>query len=222
MLPVRKSARSKPVTFEPFLLGAEAEPDDGAWYVYLFALTDCSAFKIGFTCNPLQRITTFSRRYFERFELRQSQLLNVHTNDDARALEAALKTALAPHRMAAPEWIPAEAGGQTEWFSAVYFGDAEERMRASNALRTLSQPISAFEHFHGILGRTTDAFERWAATQAQLVCELREAAVRGYAVRDHGASLRDWLDAYGHFDLPLYAQSPDTLEFVKQAAYSRG
>ena len=39
-----------------------------AWYVYLFALTDCSAFKVGFSCNPFQRIHTFSRRYYERFD----------------------------------------------------------------------------------------------------------------------------------------------------------
>ena len=37
------------------------------WCVYLLALTDCSAFKIGFSCNLLQRLYSFSHRYFERF-----------------------------------------------------------------------------------------------------------------------------------------------------------
>ena len=50
---------------------------DSSWFVYLFALTDCSAFKVGFSCNPFQRIHTFSRRYYERFDVRQSLLLRL-------------------------------------------------------------------------------------------------------------------------------------------------
>ena len=50
---------------------------DPAWFVYLFALTDCSAFKVGFSCNPFQRIHAFCRRYYERFDVRQSLLLRL-------------------------------------------------------------------------------------------------------------------------------------------------
>src|SRR5688500_235229 len=73
-------------------------------FVYLFALADCSAFKVGFSNNPLQRIYTFSRRYFERFDLHQSQVLQLVTGDDARAAEAALKTELAEFRAESPSW----------------------------------------------------------------------------------------------------------------------
>lgn len=61
--------------------------DDPSWFVYLLALADYSAFKVGFSCNPLQRIFSFSRRYFECFDLRQSRLLRLG-RPMARALSA--------------------------------------------------------------------------------------------------------------------------------------
>ena len=104
--------------------------NEPAWFVYLFALTDCSAFKVGFSCNPFQRIHTFSRRYYERFDVGQSLLLRLDTEADARAIEATLKRELAEFRAESPAWVPLEAGGQTEWFSAVQFGRAEQRLRS--------------------------------------------------------------------------------------------
>ena len=73
-----------------------------AWFVYLIALTDCTAFKVGFSSNPLQRIHSFNRRYFERFDLRESRLLPLPDCDGARAVEAVIKTELADCRMDMP------------------------------------------------------------------------------------------------------------------------
>ena len=68
---------------EPALLGTHdaISGHSRSWFVYLLALTDCSGFKVGFSCNPLQRIHTFSRRYFERFDLHGSLLLELETED---------------------------------------------------------------------------------------------------------------------------------------------
>ena len=79
--------------------------NDLAWFVYLFALADCSAFKVGFSCNPLQRIHCFSRRYFERFDLGQSRLLRLDTEAQARAIEMDLKHALAEFRCGLPQFV---------------------------------------------------------------------------------------------------------------------
>src|SRR5688572_29166122 len=116
----RRSQAANPVPpIEPFLLDPTVELDPlQPWFVYLFALSDYSAFKVGFSCSPLQRICTFTRRYFERFDLSQSIVLQVPRNDVARSLEAAVKAELASHRTQAPEWVAREAGGHTEWFSA--------------------------------------------------------------------------------------------------------
>jgi hypothetical protein len=200
-----------------FLLDSrEQAGTDESWFVYLFALTDCSAFKVGFSCNPLQRIWSFSRRYFERFDLSQSVLLRVEECGTARALEAVLKTELASHRAAAPTWVPAEAGGHTEWFSAVYFGDAEARLHA-NAAASMNV-VRAFDLFRADLVHVCLSFEPWALMQAQRACDAWSHAQRGYPIREPLTSLRDWLDAYRYFDVPLFVDEPEILAYVKQSA----
>jgi hypothetical protein len=209
--------------FPDFLFGDEEQrADSRAWFVYLFALADCSAFKVGFSCSPLQRICTFSRRYFERFDLSQSVLLKLPQCELARAMESALKTELASYRTDAPSWVPMEAGGHTEWFSAVYFAEAEARLHASVATHDTGLipglVANAFEFFRVELERVSTSFEPWARSQAKRNCDAWSSAQRGYMVRDHSASLRDWFDAYRYFDVPLFADDPATLEFVRTSA----
>lgn len=197
---------------DPFLIQIEEQhAGHRSWFVYLFALSDCSTFKVGFSCNPLQRICTFSRRYFERFDLTQSVVLDVQRCESARALETALKTELASHRAEAPAWIPSQAGGHTEWFSAVYLDDAMTRLHSTGV------PIGAFDLFLHELTQARSSFESWARSEAFRVSEDREFANRGYIVRDRRAGLRDWLDAYRYFDLPLFADEPEVLAFVRQS-----
>jgi hypothetical protein len=205
---------------EPVLLGTH-DAISGAsrsWFVYLFALTDCSGFKVGFSCNPLQRIHTFSRRYFERFDVYQSWLLELDAEADARAVEATLKTELAEFRSEAPVWVPMEAGGHTEWFSAVHFATAEERLRSFQRVLEIARLGSASDFFRSELGRVSASFESWAVSQAHFVggrvSSVRE--LRGSI--DAARSLRDWLDAYRYFDLPLFVDDPAVLQFVRAAA----
>jgi hypothetical protein len=194
---------------------------DPAWFVYLFALTDCTAFKVGFSCNPLQRIHTFSRRYYERFDLAESRLLRLGTEADARAIEAALKTELAEFRADAPSWVPVEAGGHTEWFAAMHFTRAEERLRSFLDDAGSSLVIDAAGYIREELERFSGSFEPWAWSQAQQVCD---ASASVYTLRSAlvlADSLRDWLDAYGFFNLPLFADDPAVLSFVTNTARLR-
>jgi hypothetical protein len=201
---------------EPFFLEAEDQSGAGRpWFVYLIALTDCSAFKVGFSCNPLQRICTFTRRYYERFDLSQSVLVELPHCEAARAVEAIVKAEFAAHRAEAPAWVPMEAGGHTEWFSAVYFGEAEARVRAC---APHAQVSSAFEVFRAQLDSLRTPFEAWAASQGQRALDSWSSAQRGYAVRDQVSPLRDWLDAYRYFDLPLFVDEPCVLELIRQSA----
>lgn len=191
----------------------------GCWFVYLFALTDCSAFKVGFSCNPLQRIFTFSRRYFERFDLGQSLLLQLPSCADARAVEAALKTELAEVRADSPAWIPLEAGGHTEWFSAVYFSQAEARLRSFLQAHEPARVLNASDYVHAELQRMSRTFEQWSFAQARQVCELRSAMAAGHQqAADPARSLRDWLDAYRCFHIPLFEDDREVLEFVVNTA----
>lgn len=189
---------------------------DPAWFVYLLSLADCSAFKVGFSCNPLQRIHTFSRRYYERFDLGQSLLLRLETEAQARAVELALKHELAVFRTDSPEWVPAEAGGQTEWFVAVQFPYAGERLRAFG-----SSVLDAAGYMRAELERMSGQFEPWAWSQAQQVCDASASPYTTRAACALADSLRDWLDAYRYFDLPLYADDPAVLAFVTNTARLR-
>jgi hypothetical protein len=189
---------------------------DPTWFVYLFALADCSAFKVGFTCNPLQRIYCFSRRYYERFDLDQSRLLRLEAEADARAIEATLKCELAEFRSDSPEWVPAEAGGHTEWFAAPQFGRAEQRLRS--LATEVERMTDAAGYFRGELERMSGSFEPLAMSQAQQVCD---ATASPYTLRSAftiADSLRDWLDAYRFFDVPLFSDDPEVGRFVSSTA----
>jgi hypothetical protein len=193
---------------------------DGSWFVYVFALSDCSAFKVGFSCNPFQRIFTFSPRYFERFDLQQSMLLRLSDCDEARAVEAALKSALAQFRTDAPTWIPREAGGHTEWFGATHLDDAEERLQSFQA-DDPTQVTDPAVFIHDELGRRVSYFEPWAWSQAQHVYNCwaeRGSVAGGYIPLQSVRSLRDWLDAYHFFDIPLFTDDPAVRQFVMNSA----
>jgi hypothetical protein len=188
----------------------------GSWFVYLFALMDCSAFKVGFSCNPLQRIYSFSHRYFEYFDLHQSVLLPLEDCGSARAIEAALKKEFAEFRAACPGWVPTAAGGQTEWFSAVYFRPAEQRLRSFLQQDAASQLLRAADHFQDELGRLASSFELWAWSQAQQLSDIR--STKDWRGREQAlGSLRDWLDAYRYFDIALFTDDPAVREFMSGA-----
>jgi T5orf172 domain len=174
-------------------------------FVYLLALTDCTAFKVGFTCNPLQRIHGFSRRYFEHFDLQQSQILALEHAAAARAVETRLKHELAPHRSQAPAWLPEAAGGHTEWFSAVHFTDALALVEGHAAASDDARCLSAFALLRGELLRRCREFEIWAWQSAlELAGQQLHTANAAHAA----SALRDWLDAYRYCDVPLFLDDP--------------
>jgi len=192
--------------------------NDPAWFVYLFALSDCSAFKVGFSCNPFQRIHTFSRRYYERFDVAQSLLLRLDAEAKARAIEATLKSELAVSRTDSPDWVPLDAGGHTEWFSAVQFGSADERLRSFLVEHEGSYVMDAGTYIRGELQRLSGSFEPWAWSQAQQACDASGSAYTLGSALAIAESLRDWLDAYRFFDVPLFTDDPAVLEFVGSIA----
>ena len=188
--------------------------NEPAWFVYLFALADCSAFKVGFSCNPLQRIHCFSRRYYERFDLDQSRLLRLETEAAARSIEATLKHELAEFRSESPSWVPVEAGGHTEWFAAVHLWRAEDRLRSF----VDGAVIDAAGYFRGELERMSGSFEPLAMSQAQQVCEATASPYTLKSALTIADSLRDWLDAFRFFDVPLFIDDPQARQFVSSTA----
>jgi len=128
-------------------------------------------------------------------------------------VEGALKSALAEFRIAAPLWIPREAGGHTEWFSAVHFANAIAQLHS--ALKEYSGQLLDLSAFiRGELERSLLSFEPWACDQAQRIFDDAVSISLGYEPTVASHSLRDWLDAYRFFDLPLFRDDPEALEHV--------
>ena len=195
---------------EPILFASNGTD---SWYVYMLSSQDCTTFKVGFSCNPLQRIYTFNRRFYEWFDLGQSLVLRVDTERQARAVESELKNLLAASRIDCPDWVSSDAGGDTEWFSAVEFVEGETFLRAL-AVDDAKRIVVADEYIRDRLRRMSGAFEFWASDYALRLQNDTESVSLGYARTVAVEPLRDWLDAYRYFTIPLFTDDAATLSFV--------
>jgi hypothetical protein len=85
-------------------------------YVYVLPCDGEDLLKLGFTRDPLQRLRTLHRRYFDFFDLDAGFLVQTDSVRDARAIERRWAARLIEHRAAMPLTIAAGAGGDTEWY----------------------------------------------------------------------------------------------------------
>lgn len=117
----------------------------GRTYVYALPCRDEDVLKFGFSRDPLQRLQTLHRRYFEFFDLERALLIEVETLGDARRLERVLIERHASERVPAPLVIRAAAAGKTEWFRGVAASaDALMRDTAHDEGWTLHSPLAAW------------------------------------------------------------------------------
>jgi hypothetical protein len=192
--------------------------EQSCWFVYLLPLLDGSAFKVGFSSNPLQRIYSFSHRYYERFDFDHAVLLQMDSCARARSVEAALKKALAEFGADAPTWVPVEAGGHTEWFSSISFVQAEEQLRSFVKMVEPMRLIMVSDFIGSELTRLTSSFEEWALQQAHAVRDDMISVALGYEPTVSIKLLRDWFDAYRFFNIRLFRDDPAVLELVANSA----
>ncbi len=87
----------------------------GRCFVYVFPCTWEDHCKIGFSRDPLERLQSLHRRWFEFFDLDRALLVQTETVRDARDLELELRSPLSELRAPAPLAVRREAGGHTEW-----------------------------------------------------------------------------------------------------------
>lgn len=160
---------------------------DGQWFTYVFPCAWEDMGKIGFSRDPLGRITALHRRWFEFFDLEHGVLIESETQRDARDLELELRRPLVLHRSPAPLTVQERAGGKTEWVRganealvAAVAGLAER----GHAVYPLGPWLSA------MLLQRADRLHDWAAAQLPEEESLRH---RDPAVL---VALRDVLDAH--------------------------
>jgi hypothetical protein len=92
----------------------------GRAFVYVLPCRDEDLLKVGFSRDPLQRLQTLHRRFFDFFDLDRAFLIGTDHVRDARRIERQFLTAFAEQRSPAPLVVPDAAAGFTEWHRGVY------------------------------------------------------------------------------------------------------
>jgi hypothetical protein len=174
---------------------------DRCWFVYLLAATDCSAFKVGFSCNPLQRLYSFNHRYFETFDLAASKVLRVVNCDLAREYEANIKSTFSVYRTECPAWVR--------------FDDAQAQLARQSPNQAALEDLEALVRSELVDVRSY--FESWALAQGNKIVSARAPRERALAAAD-ARTLRDWLDAYRHFGIPIFVDDPEALQVLDALA----
>jgi len=157
--------------------------------------------KLGFSRDPLQRLQSLHRRWFEFFDIDRIALVETDAVRDARALETRFKREFAELNTTVPLTVAREAGGQGEWYRG-----AQARLGA--ALQSLAAAghvvhAPARQWLREQLVQRRELLYSW--TEAMLtVEELEHLAESTPAQR----AVRDALDACRAFDIPLSDSLP--------------
>jgi len=91
----------------------------GRTYVYLLPWREQDLLKIGFSRQPLVRMRSLHRRFFEVFDLDRGYLLETDRLAQARKIERDLIQRHADQRSPPPLVVPDAAAGYSEWFRGV-------------------------------------------------------------------------------------------------------
>ena len=84
-------------------------------FTYVFPCVWEDHCKVGFSRDPLSRLQSFHRRWFEFFDLDRIVLVASDSEREARDLELALRRPLKVHKAPMPLTVSRRAGGHTEW-----------------------------------------------------------------------------------------------------------
>jgi len=179
----------------------------GQSFAYVFPCHGEDILKLGFSRDPLDRIQTLHQRYFEFFDLDRAILIQTDRVREARAIEHALKVELALHNAPAPLVVQRKAGGHTEWYRG--------------ALAPVMDAAIAFEQQGYRIHRDVRAWMRDRLVERSSVLYHWSSQMLE-AIRGEGAAqdshrystplewtLRNALDAYRAFELPLEEFVPD-------------
>lgn len=101
----------------------------GRAFVYVAPCRNDTLLKIGFSRDPLQRLRSLQRRFFDFFDLDGGVLVATDRVAEARRLERHLLRMFAPYAALEPPSVPAAAAGGNEWFRGV----AEDAADAADA-----------------------------------------------------------------------------------------
>lgn len=170
-------------------------------FVYVAPCAYEDLLKLGHSRDPLRRLQSLHRRWFEFFAPERIVLVETDTVREARALELALKRQLVDWNAPVPLTVAREAGGHGEWFR----GAGGQLERAVRGLEEQGHRVHApaLSWLRDALQARGDLLYAW--TEAALsVDELELRAGPTPAQR----LVRDALDAYAAFGIGLEERLP--------------
>lgn len=176
----------------------------GRSYLYVAPLAWEDHLKLGFSRDPLQRLSSLHPRWFEAFDLDRVLLVQAETVRDARALELRLRRALIEHNAPPPLTVRETAGGFTEWYRGAYDVLADE-VRACSAAGHIV-PDSARGWLRDALLLRSDRLYAWSS--AALDADDFDAP---HVTQAHHRAVRDALDAYAALGIEVADQVPEAV-----------
>jgi Meiotically up-regulated gene 113 len=181
----------------------------GRCYLYVAPCVYEDLLKLGFSRDPLERLQSLHRRWFEAFDLDRTLLVETESVRDARALELGLRRELAQHNAPAPLTVEREAGGHSEWYRGAYDRLAEVVNELATGGHRVYVPARSWLR-QALLARS-ELLYSW--TQAML--SLDELELRAGATPSQRA-VRDVLDAFTALDIGLDERlSPEVLQWYR-------
>ncbi|WP_303636947.1 GIY-YIG nuclease family protein [Stenotrophomonas tuberculopleuritidis] len=176
---------------------------DGRVFAYVFPCAWEDYAKIGFSRDPLGRISALHRRWFEFFDLEAGALVEAESERDARDLELQLRAPFKAHRAPAPMTVQDKAGGRTEWvrganqaLAVAIDGLGEQGYRC--------YPLKPW--LRAALQLRMDRLHDWAAAQLPQEEGLRMPGGPGEV------ALRDTLDGYRALEIDPLPWLPDHVQ----------
>lgn len=170
-------------------------------FVYVAPCAYEDLLKLGHSRDPLQRLQSLHRRWFEFFAPERIALVETDTVREARAIELALQHELAEWNAPAPLTVLREAGGHGEWFRGA-------GARLEDAVRALEAQghrvhAPATDWLRAALRARSDLLHEW--TNAALTIDELELRAGTTPVQ---RVVRDALDACAAFDIALEERLP--------------
>lgn len=157
--------------------------------------------KLGFSRDPLRRLQSLHRRWFEFFDIDRIALVETDTVRDARSLESRFKREFSEFNAAVPLTVDRGAGGEGEWYRGAQKGLGAALQSLEGEGYAVHAPAS--DWLRARLMQQRELLYSWAEAMLT-VDELEHRAGSTPAQR----MVRDALDAYRAFAIALDESLP--------------
>lgn len=182
----------------------------GRAFVYILPCAGDNLLKIGFSRDPIRRMHTLHRRFFDFFDLDQALLIETDRVRVARIIERAFLVAFANDQAPAPLIASPEAGGHGEWFRGVHAeAIAMARSVSTKEGLMLHDPLSTW--LQGQIQGVTDRLYGWSVRMLDAIEFERHNVPLAEQTRRFDRALRDMLDLYSMLRVDLVPLIPDSV-----------